>query len=141
MFNAPRFTSPVIRRMDDNRREQQMQSSRKRLKPSSTATEHQGSTLTAWPGPTRSARPRSFLSLPPELRNSIYAGCVECLYVNVSEVDWIGAFSGLVEAYPLIGKEWSDFWYTNNIFLLDARHAVLSWSIENVGVYPPPITA
>ena len=66
--------------------------------------------------------PRGFLDLPPELRNEVYARCIQWPHINISHIKK-SAFDGLSESHPMIAKEWADFWCTNNIFLLDVRSA------------------
>ena len=87
------------------------------------------------------ARKGSFLDLPPELRNMVYANCIQWPYIDISYLHRTNAFDGLSKI-PTIAQEWSGYWYMNNIFLLDARGYFTCGDkrIDSKG-YPAPIAA
>ena len=60
--------------------------------------------------------------------------------MDLAHIDKQDPFSGLSKAHPVTAKEWNDCWYMHNIFLLDARDAMLAcWDTDkpNQGLSPP----
>ena len=67
------------------------------------------------------AKPLGFFDMPAEMRNKIYAACLTYGYIDIARRFNPYESHALFRVHPIITQEFGDIYYSENVFVFDAR--------------------